>query len=38
LIANYSSPLDDPDIGWLSAQVSDKGTGIYLMTLDFEPK
>jgi hypothetical protein len=38
ILANYSSPLDDPDIGWLKAQVSPRGTGIYLMDLTFVPR
>ena len=37
LLANYTSPLDDPDINWISAQISDRGTQIYLLTLTFEP-
>jgi hypothetical protein len=36
LIANYTSPLDDLDIGWLQGQTSTKGTRIYLTTLQFE--
>ena len=38
LIANYTSPLDDLTIPWLTAQVSDKGTQIYLTTLTFIPQ
>ncbi len=38
LLANYSSPLDQPDISWLAAQVSPRGTGIYLMDLQFVPR
>jgi hypothetical protein len=37
LIANYTSPLDDPDITWLRGQTSPRGTQIYLLTLDFVP-
>ncbi len=36
LVANYSSPLDDPDLTWLAGQVSDDGTGIYLIEISFE--
>lgn len=37
LLANYTSPLDDPDISWLDGQISPRGTQIYLMDLRFEP-
>ncbi len=37
LIANYTSPLDDPDITWLRGQTSPRGTQIYLLTLTFVP-
>lgn len=37
LLANYTSPLDDPDISWFAGQTSDRGTQIYLLTLTFEP-
>lgn len=37
LFANYTSPLDDPDITWLEGQLSDRGTQIYLATLTFTP-
>jgi hypothetical protein len=33
--ANYTSPLDDPDISWLEAQVSERGTQLYLADLEF---
>ncbi|HND30524.1 MAG TPA: sialidase family protein [Myxococcota bacterium] len=36
LFANYTSPLDDPDISWLEGQTSSRGTQIYLATLSFE--
>ncbi len=36
LVANYSSPFEDPDRTWLAGQVSDDGTGIYLIELNFE--
>lgn len=35
LFANYTSPLDDPDISWLEGQTSSRGTQIYLATLSF---
>jgi hypothetical protein len=35
LVANYSSPLDDLDRSWLEGQVSEEGTGIYLIELEF---
>ncbi len=38
LLANYTSPLDQPDISWIEAQGSPRGTQIYLMTLDFTPQ
>jgi len=38
LIANYSSPLDRPGISWIKGQTSKRGTGIYLITLDFVPE
>ncbi len=34
--ANYTSPLDAPDVSWLTAQASERGTGIYLADLTFE--
>jgi hypothetical protein len=37
LVANYTSPLDDPDISWLRGQTSTRGTQIYLLTLTFVP-
>ncbi len=37
LLANYTSPLDDPEISWLDGQISEKGTQIYLLDLSFEP-
>ena len=37
LIANYTSPLDDPDITWLRGQTSARGTQIYLLDLTFVP-
>ncbi len=35
LVANYTSPLDDPDITWLQGQLSDEGTRIYLVEIGF---
>ena len=35
LFANYTSPLDEPEISWIDAQLSEKGTQIYFMTLEF---
>jgi hypothetical protein len=37
LLANYTSPLEDPDISWLDGQISPLGTQIYLLDLDFAP-
>src|SRR5690606_18387540 len=37
LVANYTSPLDDPDISWLRGQTSPRGTQIYLLDLTFVP-
>jgi len=38
LFANYTSPLDNPDITWFSAQSSELGTQIYLMDIEFLPE
>ena len=38
LIANYSSPFEDPDRTWLAGQVAEDGTGIYFIELNFEPQ
>ena len=38
LLANYTSPLDEPDITWIEGQTSDRGTQIYLLTLTFTPE
>ncbi len=38
LIANYTSPLDLPDLTWLQGQTCDCGTKIYLQTITFVPK
>jgi hypothetical protein len=38
LVANYSSPLPDAEgWSWLRGQVSRRGTGLYLVTLDLGP-
>ena len=37
LIANYTSPLDEPDVSWLRGQTNPRGTQIYLLTLTFVP-
>lgn len=36
LVANYTSPLDEPDVTWLAGQLSDEGTSIYLIEIEFE--
>lgn len=38
LMANYTSPLDDPDVTWLEGQTSPRGTQLYLMTLTLTPQ
>ncbi|MCC7441094.1 MAG: hypothetical protein IT285_05660 [Bdellovibrionales bacterium] len=38
LIANYTSPLDQPWITWRKGQVSGKGTQIYWIKLTFMPR
>jgi hypothetical protein len=38
LLANYTSPLDQPEITWFEGQISDLGTQIYLLTLTFTPE
>ncbi|MBT6177538.1 MAG: exo-alpha-sialidase [Deltaproteobacteria bacterium] len=35
LMANYTSPLDEPDVTWLEGQSSRRGTQIYLMDINF---
>lgn len=37
LLANYTSPLDNPNISWMQGQTSPEGTQIYLLTLTFVP-
>lgn len=34
LLANYTSPLDAPDVSWLEGQTSPRGTAIYLMEIE----
>lgn len=38
LIANYTSPLSDPDRTWLDGQDAEDGTQIYLIDLTFMPR
>lgn len=38
LVANYTSPLHDPDRSWVSGQSSEEGTQIYFTTLTFTPE
>ena len=38
LLANYTSPLDDPDVSWLTGQTSSRGTQIYLSEITFVPE
>ncbi|MBN2497269.1 MAG: exo-alpha-sialidase [Deltaproteobacteria bacterium] len=38
LLANYSSPLDEPDISWLEGQASARGTQIYLLDVELVPE
>lgn len=35
IMANYTSPLDEPDVTWLEGQSSRRGTQIYLMDIEF---
>jgi hypothetical protein len=37
LLANYTSPLDHPDLAWYRGQVSSAGTRIYFVRLTFRP-
>lgn len=37
-VANYSSPLHDPDRTWFEGQISSEGTQIYLLTIRFEER
>lgn len=38
MLANYTSPLDEPDIPWAEAQTSERGTRIYLMEVRLVPQ
>lgn len=38
LMANYTSPLDEPDVSWLEGQSSRRGTQLYLMDINFVPE
>lgn len=38
VFANYTAPLDQPDVSWLQAQTSSRGTQIYLADLEFVPE
>lgn len=35
LLANYTSPLDQPDLTWMEGQTLPEGTRIYLLTISF---
>lgn len=37
LVANYTAPVEDPDVSWVQAQGSTAGTAIYLVDLEFVP-
>lgn len=37
LLANYTSPVDQPELSWLDGQISPEGTSIYLLELSFMP-
>ncbi|MFH2008596.1 MAG: hypothetical protein ABI333_18560 [bacterium] len=38
LMANYTSPLDEPDISWLAGQTSARGTQLYFLEITFVPE
>lgn len=38
LVANYTSPLDEPETSWIDGQNSERGTQLYLLTLTFHPR
>jgi len=38
LVANYTSPLGNPDRSWIHGQLSPEGTGIYLAVITFVPQ
>ena len=35
LVANYTNPLDEPDLSWIDGQTHPDGTQIYLLTIEF---
>ena len=35
LLANYTNPLDEPDLSWIDGQTHPEGTQIYLVTINF---
>ncbi len=37
LLANYTNPLDNPDISWIQGQAAPEGTQIYFLDIDFVP-
>jgi hypothetical protein len=38
LVANYTSPLDEPDVSWIDGQNSERGTQLYFVTLTFHER
>ena len=38
LMANYTSPLDEPDISWIEGQTNPRGTQLYFLTITFVPE
>jgi len=38
LVANYTSPLPDPNVTWIQGQLSSRGTQIYLLEITFVPR
>lgn len=38
VVANYTSPLHDPERPWIVGQTAEDGTQIYLLTLTFVPQ
>jgi hypothetical protein len=38
LVANYTSPLGNPDRSWIHGQLSPEGTLIYFLTIRFVPR
>jgi hypothetical protein len=37
LMANYTSPLDEPDLSWIDGQTHPEGTQIYFLKINFIP-